>query len=83
MKVAHKNEWWALMKRDQTIDAAGEWVRWPVGSIYLFVSVFNKKVIYNDKKIEFYKKKVILFSALFLIDFIIFLSIAIMFPIIP
>jgi hypothetical protein len=48
---------WALMKKDSLIETAGEWTRWPLGSIYLFGSVFNTSETYKDHKVEQYKKK--------------------------
>ena len=57
MKKSHKDEWWALMKRDSLIETAGEWTRWPLGSIYLLGSVFKISETYNDQQVEHYKKE--------------------------
>ncbi|KAF0145013.1 MAG: hypothetical protein FD156_1340 [Nitrospirae bacterium] len=80
MKTAHKEEWWSLMKRDPLVDGAGEWVRWPVGSIYLIISIFKTTETYNDKKVEYYKKKATQFFISFVISFICFLIIAALLP---
>ncbi len=80
MKTAHNDKWWELMKRDPLVDAAGEWVRWPIGSIYLLTSIFNKKETYNDKIIETHKNKATLAILTFGISLIAFFVIAVVFP---
>lgn len=80
MKTAHKEEWWNLMKRDPLVEGAGEWVRWPVGSIYLIISILKTTETYNDKKVEYYKKKAAQFFISLAISFICFLIIAALLP---
>ncbi len=62
MKAAHPLEWDKLMKRDPLIDAAGAWVRWPVGSIYLYTSIFRRSETYGDDEIKRYKQDAVKYS---------------------
>lgn len=80
MKKSHKDEWWALMKRDSLIETAGEWTRWPLGSIYLLGSVFKISETYNDQQVEHYKKRTRLSFFVFIASFVIFLLMASIFP---
>jgi hypothetical protein len=80
MKKSHKDEWWALMKRDSLIETTGEWTRWPLGSIYLLGSVFKISEIYNDQQVENYKKKTMLSLFVFIASFVIFLLLVSVLP---
>ena len=62
MKTVHLPEWEKLMKRDPLIEAAGEWVRWPVGSIYLYTSIFDRSESYGDDEIRRYKQGAVKYS---------------------
>jgi len=53
----YKDEFVKLIKKDKVIDAVGEWIRWPVGSAWLMLSVLNMNENYGDNKITTYKKK--------------------------
>ena len=56
MKSKHIEHWKNLMNKDPVVELAGEWIRWPVGSIYLLLSIFNLSESYSDEKVRYYKK---------------------------
>jgi|SRR5208337_81384 len=76
MKAVHNAEWWRLLRRDPVIDTVGEWIRWPVGSVYLLLSIFNLTETYNDKKVAQYKKKAVFFFVAFIMSFVLVFVIA-------
>jgi hypothetical protein len=56
MKNNYHNEWLELMNKDPFIEATGEWIRWPSGSIYLILSILKKGKI-GDDELNKYKLK--------------------------
>jgi hypothetical protein len=54
-----------LVKRDSVADAFGEWIRWPVGSAWLFFSIFNLGETYGDNTIRRYKQRAMIYFTLF------------------
>lgn len=40
-KVNHAETFQELMRRDPFVDSIGEWIRAPIGSVYLFASIFQ------------------------------------------
>lgn len=81
MKSYHREKWLELMNRDPAIETAGEWIRWPVGSVYLLLSVFKKKEeSYNDVKLDQYKRITVISFTIFIVSFIILLIISALLP---
>lgn len=80
MKSHHPNEWRKLMNQDPMIEAAGEWIRWPLGSIHIIKTVFSRAEYYDDNMIMVYKKRSIASFAIFLASFVLFLVIAATLP---
>ena len=76
----HLDEWRKLMSRDPLIQAAGGWIRWPIGSIYIFTSVFSFRECYHDDLITVYKKRIVISSIVFAVSFVLFLTIATTLP---
>lgn len=70
LKSSHHDKWWQLMSKDPIVDAAGEWIRWPAGSVYVLLSVFKMSETYNDIKIEIYKKTSVVSFVVFMTFFI-------------
>lgn len=79
MKYSHKDKWTELMNRDPAIEAVGEWIRWPIGSIYFLLSIFQKED-YDDARIRQYKKIAVISFASFIVSFILFSIIAALLP---
>ena len=67
------------MNKDPLIEAAGAWIRWPGGSIYLLFSVFSREKN-EDNKINTFKARAKMFFAIFGVAFVLLLIIAIAFP---
>jgi hypothetical protein len=70
LKNNHNHEFFILVKRDSVLDVAGEWVRWPIGSIWLIFSIFQVKQYYNDFFILELKRKSMIFLILTFFFFI-------------
>lgn len=68
------------MSKDPMVEGAGEWIRWPLGSVYLINSVFRLGTDYNDKQVGIYKKKTVFYFVLFVGSFILLLGVAILLP---
>jgi hypothetical protein len=69
LQLNHNKEFIRLIKKDRVIDAVGEWIRWPVGSAWLLLSIFKIDENYGDKKILIFKKRALHFFLIFLILF--------------
>jgi len=80
LKKTHHDKWWQLMSKDPMVDAVGEWVRWPGGSIYLFFSVFKISETLNDEKIGRYKKTSTVAFVFFFVFFILLLFVSMILP---
>lgn len=80
MKQFHQDKWWELMSKDPMVENAGEWIRWPLGSVYLINSVFKLREDYNDEQVLIYKKRVVSFFASFIVAFILLLITAALLP---
>lgn len=74
IKTKHSTEFIKLIRKDKYIDAVGEWVRWPVGSAWLLLSVFNLKEDYGDNTVSIYKSKLLKYFVLLITLFIIALA---------
>lgn len=61
LKFNYNVEFVKLIKKDRVIDAVGEWIRWPIGSAWLLLSIFNIKEDYGDNNITNYKKKSLIY----------------------
>jgi hypothetical protein len=42
LKRKYPGRFTSLMTKDPLVDAYGEWIRWPVGSVYLFIDAFSR-----------------------------------------
>ena len=73
MKSHHPDEWRMLMNRDPVVQVAGEWIRWPSGSIYLLKSVLSIREYYHDNVIKVYKKRALISFVIFAVSFVLFI----------
>jgi len=80
LKTSHHDKWWQLMSKDPIVDAVGEWIRWPSGSVYLLLSVFRISESYNDIKIGRYKKTSLISFLIFITFFISLLFVSMKMP---
>jgi len=55
-----------LVKQDRLIESFGEWIRWPVGSAWLLLSIFKTSEIYGDTNVGRYKQRAVVYFVLFL-----------------
>jgi len=79
MKNKYHNEWIKLMNKDPLIEAIGEWIRWPGGSVYLLLSIFSKEKR-GDDTLAAYKSRAQMAFAVFGIAFILLLIAAMTLP---
>ena len=68
MKKNHYTEWRALMDEDPFIACAGDWIRWPYGSIDLLFSILDCKFFYDDPKLYKLKKQAWRLLVLFIVS---------------
>lgn len=61
LKSDHMIEFTKLIKKDNFIDAVGEWIRWPAGSAWLLLSILNLEEDYGDITIACFKKKILIY----------------------
>jgi len=71
IKTRHNTEFIKLILKDKYIDAVGEWCRWPVGSAWLLLSIFNLSENYGDNEISNYKYRLLKYFILLITLFII------------
>ena len=80
MKKNHHDEWEKLTNRDPLINACGEWIRWPVGSIYFLLSVFDLSRHYDDLKLNVLKQRTYYLFIIFIISILALMLIAVLLP---
>jgi hypothetical protein len=70
LRENHLDEYKRLVLKDKLIEAAGAWIRWPVGSAYPIFAVFNIKQYYGDHHLFSLQKKVLIWFVICVVGFI-------------
>lgn len=70
LRENHPDEYKRLVLKDKLIEAAGEWIRWPVGSAYPIFAVFNIKQYYGDHHLFSLQKKALIWLVICVAGFI-------------
>jgi len=71
LKTKHPKEFKEIKNKDSLIDAAGSWIRWPVGSAYSLFSVLNPKENFSDKELIQKKRRAMIYFCIFILGFIV------------
>ena len=73
-KLNHYDKYKELMNKDPVVDAVGEWIRWPVGSVYLLMSLFSTtdKSLNMDTALEKCQKQSRIYLYALAVNFVIF-----------